>query len=88
MAVPASRGGVRQGRGGQSKLDGNPNVGRRASQVQPKLPDSSWLPMKLYKTSGNKETRTINLKRGTYRVIVIANYGYPGVTCAEVYLKR
>ena len=37
---------------------------------------------------GHKETRTLNFKKGTYRVVVKAKYGYQGTTSAEVYLKK
>ena len=39
-------------------------------------------------TQGSKETRTINLPKGTYRVVVKAKYGYAETPSAPVYLKR
>lgn len=50
--------------------------------------NGSWTPLKTYKTQGNAETRTINLKKGTYRVVVFAKYGYAQTTSASVYLKK
>lgn len=79
-------------KGGKSKLyvDVNPNKGRGywTFQVQSKRVDNSWGLLKTYKTQGTKETRTINPKRGTYRVVVNAKYGYRGAVSAEVYLKK
>ncbi len=77
---------------GKSKLyvDVNPNKGRGywRFQVQLKRTDGSWKPLKTDKTKGSKETRTLNLKKGTYRVWVNPKYGYQGVLSAEVYLKK
>ena len=58
-------------------------------KIQVKRPDGSWKTLKkTYKTLGVKETRTVNLKKGTYRVVVNPKYGYVGSTSAEVRLKR
>jgi hypothetical protein len=37
---------------------------------------------------GSKETRTLNLKKGTYRVFVNPKYGYQGAVSDGVYLKK
>jgi hypothetical protein len=77
---------------GGSKLfvDVDPNKGRGywRFQVQQQRKSGSWKALKTYTTKGTKETRTINLKRGTYRVVVRAKYGYQGATSAEVFLKK
>ena len=72
------------------RVDVNPNKGNGywTFQVQRRLADGTWQPLKTYKTKGSKETRTLNLKKGTYRVVVKAKYGYQGTTSAEVYLKK
>ena len=72
------------------KVDVNPNKGKGywKFQVQKQRSDGSWKALKTYKTKGNKETRTINLKKGTYRVYVKPKYGYSGVTSTPVYLRR
>lgn len=58
-------------------------------KVQVKRRDGSWKTLKkTYRTLGSKETRTVNLKKGTYRVVVNPKYGYVGSTSAEVRLKR
>ena len=58
-------------------------------KVQVKRRDGSWRTLKkTYRTLGSKETRTVNLKKGTYRVVVKPKYGYMGSTSAEVRLKR
>lgn len=77
---------------GRSKLsvDVNPNKGSGywTFQVQRQRPDGSWKALKTYRTKGSKETRTINLKKGTYQVVVNAKYGHLGTTSAPVYLKK
>ena len=77
---------------GKSKLkvDVNPNRGKGywTFKVHKQLPDGSWQPLKTYKTLGSKETRTINLPKGTYRVVVNAKYGYAAATSTPTYLKR
>lgn len=69
----------------------NPNKGSGywTFRVQRKRSDGTWATLStLYKTSGSTETRTIDLKKGTYRVKVYAKYGYKGATSAKVTLKR
>jgi hypothetical protein len=50
-------------------VDVNPNQssGYWKFQVQRKKADGTWQPLKTYRTKGAKETRTINLKKGTYQ---------------------
>jgi hypothetical protein len=43
---------------------------------------------KTYRTKGAKETRTINFRKGTYRVLVLSKYGLQGATSAEVTLRK
>ena len=78
--------------GGKSKLlvDVNPNKGSGywTFQVQSQRTDGTWKPLKSYKTKGSKETRTINLPKGTYQVVVSAKYGYIQTTSGPAYLKR
>ena len=71
-------------------IDVEPNKGSGywKVRVQRKKPDGSWKALKSYKTKGSKETRTINLPKGTYRLVVTAKYGFQGSTSPEVYLKR
>ena len=77
---------------GKSKLhvDVNPNMGSGYWQftVQ-KLTKGKWraLPT-VYKTKNRLETRRLNLKRGTYRVIVMSRYGYEGGMSDTVWLRR
>ena len=69
----------------------NPNKGTGywTFRVQKKTAINTWVTLaKTYKTYGKGETRTLNLKKGTYRVVVKAKYGYLGATSPEVYLKR
>jgi PKD repeat protein len=77
---------------GRSKLyvNVNPNKGSGywRFQVQRLRSDGSWKPLKTYRTKGSGETRTINLRKGTYKVVVFAKYGYQGSTSGSVTLKR
>lgn len=78
--------------GGKSKLsvDVDPNQGARywTFSVQKLRADGSWKQLKSYKTRTAKETRKINLRKGTYRVVVDAKHGRSGTTSASVYLKK
>lgn len=72
-------------------LNVNPNLGKDCwrFKIQKQRSDGSWRTLKkTYKTKGSAETRTINLKKGTYRVWVKAQHGYAGVKSAKVHLKR
>ena len=78
---------------GRSKLhiDVNPNKGKGhwTFTVQRKAKNGSWGPyQKTYKTLGRRETRTINLPKGTYRVVIRAKYGFAETTSTAVTLKR
>lgn len=77
---------------GESRLfvDVNPNMGAGywRFQVQMRLADGSWKTLKTYRTKGSRETRTINLKKGTYRVWVKPRYNYQGALSTPVSLKK
>jgi hypothetical protein len=78
---------------GASRLfvDVNPNKGRGhwSFTVQRLNTDGTWSrATSTLRTLGTKETRTINLKAGTYRVVVKAKYGYLGTTSTPVNLSR
>lgn len=77
--------------GNQSKLkvDIDPNRGRRAwvFQVQRQKGDG-WRTLRTYRTRGSRETRTINLPEGLYRVRVKARFGYAETYSDTVYLQR
>jgi YVTN family beta-propeller protein len=79
-------------RSGKSKLfvDVNPNKGSGywRFQVQKKRADGTWKLLKTYRTKGATETRTINLPKGTFQVMVRAKYGFAGTTSTAVTLKR
>jgi hypothetical protein len=68
----------------------NPNRGRGywVFTVERKRADGSWAALRTYRTKGTKETRTLDLKRGTYRVQVRAKYGYGATTSRPVALVR
>ena len=77
--------------GKQSKLkvDIDPNKGRRAwvFEVQ-RQQDDEWRTLRTYRTRGSKETRTINLPKGLYRVHVKARFGYAETYSDTLYLER
>lgn len=68
----------------------NPNVGRKywTFQVQRKNADGSWRALRTYRTWGRWETRTVNLRRGVYRVWVNPKFGYQGVMSTNVVTLR
>ena len=78
---------------GGSKLfvdvDPNKGSGYWRFQVQRLDPGTmTWKARKTYRTKGTKETRTINLPKGTYRVVVASKYGYLGDASAGVKLRK
>jgi hypothetical protein len=73
------------------KVDVNPNMGSKywTFQVQRRNTDGSWKALKTYRTWGSTERRTVNLRKGTYRVWVNPKFGYQGAMSPnEVTLKR
>ena len=77
-------------RGNKLYVNVNPNKGKGywKFQVQRKKTDGTWKSLSTYRTKGKKETRTLDLKKGTYRVVVRPKYGYLGATSLEVTLKK
>jgi hypothetical protein len=79
-------------RRGKLFINVNPNrgTGYWRFQVQYLKKDgSTWGTYKrVYRTRGSKETRTLNFRKGTYRVVVKAKYGYGASTSAPVRLKK
>jgi hypothetical protein len=71
-------------------VDVNPNKGRGfwRFRVEGKKADGTWAAKGTYRTVGSKEQRTLNFKKGVYRVVVLPKYGYLGATSGEVTLKR
>ncbi len=58
-------------------------------RVQAKKRSGKWRTLPTtYETKGAKQTRTLNLKRASYRVVVQPGFGYTGVTSRPVRLKR
>lgn len=75
---------------GKLYVDVNPNKGKGywTFQVQ-QFKAGQWsTAKKVYRTLGTKETRTINFKKGTYRVVVASKYGFAATTSAAVTLKK
>ncbi len=69
-------------------VDPNRGTGYWRFDVERKRADGTWQRLKTYGTKGSRETRTINLRRGTYRVWVHPKYGYEGVLSGEVRLRK
>ena len=76
----------------QSRLfvDVDPDQGSRywSFIVQRRTKAGKWVKVGTYRTRGSHETRTINLRRGTYRVMVKPKFGLLGAWSTEVYLKK
>ena len=70
-------------------VDPDKGSGYWTFRVQAQRTDSSWRTLKrTYRTQGSRETRTIDLPAGTYRVRVQPKNGYLGSTSAEVTLAK
>jgi hypothetical protein len=70
-------------------VDPDKGSGYWTFRVQRKKTNGSWTTMRTtYRTRGASETRTINLRAGTYRVRVNAKYGYRVTTSTAVTLAR
>jgi hypothetical protein len=92
-ALPVSLPVARVSAGGRQstlKVDIDPDMGRRAwvFQVQRQAGDGSWTTLRTYRTKGSRETRTINLRKGAYRIHVRARFGYAETYSDTVYLER
>lgn len=72
------------------RLNVNPDLGADAWRVtiQRKRPDGTWARVGTHLTRGTAETRTLDLPRGTYRVVVRAQKGFTRATSEEVRLRR
>jgi len=68
----------------------DPNMGKGYFQfVVQKMSSGKWRALsKVYTTRTRVEKRTLNLRRGTYRVIVMPRYGYQGSMSDSVWLRR
>lgn len=77
-------------RSGKLRVDVDPDLGKRSwkFRVDRQQADGSWKPGKTYRTKGARETRTINLRRGAYRVQLPAANGYQETTSGPVTLLR
>jgi hypothetical protein len=71
-------------------VDIDPNKGRRywVFQVQRSRDDGSWRTLRTYRTKGAKETRTINVTKGDYRVRVKARFGYQETWSDSVWIDK
>jgi hypothetical protein len=72
-------------------VDVDPDKGRGfwVFQVQGLRADGSWRTLaRKYRTLGGRETRTVDLGVGTFRVRVKAKYGYQGAVSTPVTLAR
>jgi hypothetical protein len=53
-----------------------------------KLTTSGWKTVRTYKTKGKGETRSINLKKGTYQVVCKGAGGYSGAVSSTTALRK
>ena len=75
----------------QIKVNVNPNQpGKRYYTFHiEKLRKGTWVSYtKSKRTKGKKETRTVNVSKGTYRVQCHAKFGFIGATSATVLIKK
>jgi Fibronectin type III domain len=78
-------------RGDKLWVDVNPDkgAGHWRFVVQRRGPGGNWAVFKgPYTTKGPREQRTVNLPKGTYRVVVLPAYGYQETASGAVSLKR
>lgn len=76
---------------GKLHVNVNPNLtsGNWTFLVQQKQSDGTWLTRrKTYRTKGAGEKRTLNFRRGTYRVVLPAQLGYRDVVSAAIHLHK
>ena len=75
---------------GKLRVNVNPNKGTGywTFRVQRLTKDGTWGTLaRTYRTAGRSETRTLNLTKGTYRVLINPKYGYQGATSSPVALR-
>ena len=76
----------------QSKLvvDIDPTMGRKSwvFQVQRRGDDDVWRDLGKYRTQGKRETRTINPRKGFYRVHVLPRFGFAETFSDSIYIER
>ncbi len=68
----------------------NPNKGKGfwTFRLQKRRADGTWKTLDWYRTKTKREVRTLNVGRGTYRVVVNAKYGYSGTASPSVFVKH
>lgn len=70
-------------------MDPNKAGGYWRFKVQYLKADGSWAERRTtYRTQTAKETRTLDLRKGTYRVRVLPKYGLDGSISTAVRLRR
>ncbi len=70
-------------------VDPNKGAGYWTFKVQKRTSRGTWSTLSTtHRTLGTTETKTVQLPKGTYRVIVAAKYGYRGTTSSTVTLTR
>ena len=79
-------------RDGLNKLHVNAAPNRASGhwrfEVQRRKASGRWVPVGTYRTRGYGQTRTLNLRKGLYRVRMLDRYGYVGATSMDVRLVR
>jgi serine protease len=70
-------------------VDPNKGSGYWSFRVHKRTRTGSWSTLPTtYRTQGSTETRTVNLPKGTYRVVVAGKYGHRGATSKAITLTR
>lgn len=90
--APASSVAVKAVRNGNKlRVDVNPNKGKgywKFSVYKLGTDGVTWVKGKTYRTQGKAETRTLNLKKGSYKVVVAAKYRLGASESTVVALRR
>lgn len=71
-------------------VDVDPNRGGKywKFRVEKLQADGTWKQLKSYRTKTGKQTRAVNLPKGTYRVTLDPQFGYGTATSAPVVLRK
>jgi hypothetical protein len=69
-------------------VDPNKGTGYWSFRVQRMTSMGGWTTVRTYRTRGAAETRTVDVRRGTYRLVVSAKYGYRRATSTSVTVTR
>lgn len=71
------------------RVDVNPGVGARSWRIAvQRKSGGTFATVRKLRTGGTAEVATVNVRRGTYRVVVPAQYGYAAKVSRTVFVRR